>query len=953
VSSCTRALRLATAVVLVAGISLPIAAGADQRGGPTTATDQNLTPAGRQVQFPGRPTQVALRPDGKTAAVLNAKGDPLTVIDLAAGTVVGGYGAGDTSTSYDGLAYSHAGSTLYSSYADGDLGISPVNPDGTLGTSTAVSLGTTNPVPGGLAVSPDDNTVYVALSATNSLGIFDVVSQSLTSSVPVGNVPHAVVVSTDGTTAYVSNQGGRPALPGDTTDDSYGTAIVTDDPTQSGSSTGTVSIVDLASKKQVAAVPVGLQPTGMALSGNILYVANTNSDSVSVIDTTRRQVIQTIAVTPFPQAPFGSSPNGVTVLPHNQIAVSLGRNNAVAVYQVKGRTPAKFLGLLPTGAYPASVATDNAKRQLVVPNNRGEGNRDTTSIGVGGPAGYNTLTGYHGTVSLIPFPSLAQLQQGTAQVSSNNGWDGIDAICGNPNTPPVAIPLHLGDPSLIKHVIYVTKENRTYDQVLGDDPRGNGDPSFAQFGDSTPNQHALAQRFPLFDNFYDSGQLSADGHNWVVQGDVPDYVEKSFGDFVRSYPASGLDALAYLPSGFIWEDALRHGETVEDFGEYANYESDGTTDTDVRSLQPLLDPNYAGFALQVPDVQRMSEFKQRFDAHVANNDLPDLTLMTIPNDHTAGYNPLYPEPNPEVLDNDVAVGQLVDIVSHSQYWDSTAIFIVEDDSQNGLDHVDGHRTPIYVVSPYAKPGYVDHTYYTQVDMLRTVEQILGLPPMNQMDLAATPMRDAFTNTPDDAPYDAIPASAVSLPADTQRRSLTGHAAVLAGLWAQEARHFDLTEPDAVDANVHNHVDWYAAHGFSQPYPGERKVLTPTELLHGLSPNVAGVVAESQGAVADPEDAVTADGRSAAAAAEAAHLAVRRAQAKAAGDRLPEAQQQLVRVSRGGYTCDAATDMSGPGNSGSAPRDAAIGLLALAALSWLSWRRRPRAVPTRPSGTPAW
>ena len=942
----SHALRLSAVVALVAGVALPAAAGADPRGGPQTATDQSLTPAGRQVEFSGRPTQVALNPDRKTAAVLNAKGSPLTVIDLATAKVVGGYSAGDTSTSYDGIAYSHDGKALYSSYGDGNLGISPVNPDGTLGTSSTVSLGTTNPYPGGLTVSPDDKTLYVALSATNALGVFDVASKALTSSIPVGNAPHAVVVTPDGKTAYVSNQGGRPAVQGDTTDDSYGTAIVTDDPSQSGSSTGTISVVDLASKKQVSTIDVGLQPTGMTLDGTTLYVANTNSDSVSVIDTTKNRVVQTISVTPFPQAPFGSSPDGVAALPNHRLAVSLGRNNAVAVYDV--RRPAKFLGLIPTGMYPANVVEDSAHSQLVVPNNRGEGNRDTTTIGVGGPAGYNTLTGYHGTVSLIPNPSDRALQKGTPQVSHNNGWDGIDAICGSASTPPVAIPLHLGDPSLIKHVIYITKENRTYDQVLGDDARGNGDASFAQFASTTPNQHALVQRFPLFDNFYDSGQLSADGHNWVVQGDVPDYVEKNFGDFLRSYPASGLDALAYLPSGFIWEDALRHGKSVEDFGEYANYQNDGTTTTDVPSLKPLLDPNYAGFALQVPDVQRMSEFKSKFDAHVANNDLPALTLMTIPNDHTAGVNPFYPEPNAEVLDNDVAVGQLVDLVSHSKYWDSTAIFIVEDDTQNGLDHVDGHRGPLYIASPYAKNGYVDHTYYTQVDVLRTVEQILGLPPMNQMDLAANPMREAFTNTPDLSPYSAIPASAVSPSLTDSLAHLTGTAALLESKWEQAAKHFDLSAPDAVDANVHNHVDWYAAHGFAKPYPGESRVLTPAELLHGTAGNVAGVLAEAQG---DPEDAVGFTGLSSVATADAAHAAVVRAQAHATSQ-LPDAQQRAVRISRGGYTCAAAAGFSIGGPKLPTPFGVAIGVVGLLMLSAWMLRRRVAALLPMPTRKPA-
>ena len=341
----------------------------------------------------------------------------------------------------------------------------------------------------------------------------------------------------------------------------------------------------------------------------------------------------------------------------------------------------------------------------------------------------------------------------------------------------------------------------------------------------TPNQHKLVHQFPLVDNFYDSGQLSADGHQWVVQGDSPDYLEKAFGGFTRSYPSQAGDALAYLPSGFVWENAHRHGKTVIDFGEYASSLGKGTTSTDVPSLQPYVVPEYPGFDPSIPDVAREKVFEQRLAGWTKAGAMPNLVMMTLPQDHTVAYLPRYPSVDTMVADNDVALGQIVQSVSHSPFWKDTAILVEEDDSQNGLDHVDAHRSIFYAISPWAKHGgYVDHSYYTQVDALRTIEQILGLPPMNQMDLAATPMRSLFTDKADLTPYTALLPTLVAARVPDLAQ-LTG----LRREWALVSMRMDFTREDRVDSDLMNHAVWYASTDFTKPYPGDSRVLHPAEV----------------------------------------------------------------------------------------------------------------------------
>ncbi len=789
-------------------LSSGVEVGRQPDGSVVVPTDQVITPAGQQVEFSGRPSAVAVSPDGTTAAYLTAGagagGGSITLVDLATGAIKQAFSPGDRAASFDGLLYAPDGRHLYAAFNDGKILIADVAADGTLSLGALVALppvvgvpapggnaSTSNP--GGLALSPDGATLYVALNRTNALGVIDLARRTLVAQIPVGNAPHSVVV--DGETAYVSDEGGRVAATGDVTNTSSGTAIVAN-PTTGGAATGAISVVDLAARATTRTIAVGLHPTALYLDRQALFVANTNGDSVSVISPTMGQVVKTIAIQPFPGAPFGSQPTALTRLPDGRLVVSLGSNNALAVYTYQDATrPATFDGLLPVGWFPGGLALDQAHGRLVVANVKGVGSLGPTQT-IGSSAD-TSRTGkspyaYQGSTSLVPYPTAADLAAGATQVARNNGWDHLDTAAGDPSAAPRAIPLHVGDPSTIKHVFYIIKENRTYDQVLGDDTRGNGDPTLTVFGRAvTPNEHALVQQFPLFDNLYDSGVLSADGHQWAMQALAPDYLEKTFGGFVRSYPYNAGDALAYLPSGFIWENALRHGESVRNYGEYANqfgYSGAGTappfgswsdwyrdaqilsgaitgtlhaplgtfqTRSDVPSNDPLLNRDFPPFNTGIPDQYRAEIFLRDFRRYVADGDLPRLNVMELPDDHTSGTSAGYPTPRAQAADNDLALGRMVDAISHSPYWKDSAIFVVEDDAQNGVDHVDGHRTTGYAISPYAKHGIVDRTYYTQVDIVRTIEQILGLPAMNQLDLAATPMYNAFADTPDLAPYTAV------------------------------------------------------------------------------------------------------------------------------------------------------------------------------------------------------
>jgi YVTN family beta-propeller protein len=809
-------------------------------GSIVVASGQVLRPAGRQVEFRGRPVAVAVRPDGKTAAFLSGtslqggSAPLLTVVDLASGKVLQQVSPSNGSAaSFDGLAYSPDGSHLYASAINSVID-STVAPDGRLTVSRVLLDGE---YPTGLAVSSDGRTLYAALNAKNALAVVDLASGNETARLPVGNAPRDVALANG--KVYVANEGGRPAQAGDVTNLSAGTPIVADRE-RGAASTGTVSIVDPATR-QVTSVPVELHPTALAVHGSYVLVSNTNSDSVSVIDAAQAEAVSTFSVAPHPSIGAGSAPNALAFLPDGRLLVSLGRDDALGVYSWTAPTrPARLEGLIPTGWYPAGVAVDGAGKRIVIANAEGVGTLGPDSVSLEDtlypkanarhPKSH-TILAWLGSGSIVPFPGDRALADGAATVARNNGWDGVDAAAARSDAAPQPVPARIGEPSPIKKVVYVIKENRTYDQVLGDVSRGNGDPSFVQFGPSiTPNHHALATKFTLFDNFYSAGAVSADGHQWVTQADDPDYVEREYNAYPggRSYPSNGQDALAYLSTGFLWEDAQRHGKSVAVFGEYADLGKSPTT-SDIPSLDRALVRDYPPFDLKIPDQRRADIFLSKLKEWERTGDMPDLVIVHLPNDHTSGTDPGAPTPQAQVADNDLALGRIVEGLSKSRFWKESALFAVEDDPQFGADHVDGHRTIALAAGPYVARGKTDSTFYSQVNLVRTIEQILGLPPMNRMDVAATPMRSAFVGTADDAPYRALPPPYLQTsapPTNAQAASLHG----IRRAWALASARMDFSTPD-VEANRErlNRVVWYATTGWDRPYPGDTRVLRPDEV----------------------------------------------------------------------------------------------------------------------------
>ena len=856
--------------------------------GEVISSDQYLKPYGsRTVINDGKIMSSTVSPDGTHLAAAVTDGDAaLVIMDLATGQVkqkIGANAADDLRISsaavgQEGPAYSPDGKQLWLGQADGYTRFT-VNVDGTLADPTAVpipAVGTQHALVGAAVFSADGSTVYSAVNGQNRVVAIDATTGTVTQSWSVGNAPRGLAL-VDGK-LYVSNEGGRPARAGETTMNSYGTQVPAD-PDTGASTTGTVSVIDTREGKVVRTIDVGLHPTAVYAKKGAVFVTNTADNNVSVIDTRKDKVVQTIATQPWPEAKVGYEPDAVTLTDDGHLLVTLGRANAVAVYRYKSaQEPASYVGLLPTDYFPAEITT--VGKEVVVSNTRGiDARRPTTASGHGTHDTTSSLTRF-------TLPSDLVIRSRTAKVFEQNGWTpgSVTTAKGDSHAKPVPVPARLGDPSTIKHVFLLVKENRTYDQVLGDLPQGDGDSALTTFGANvTPNQHALAQQFGLYDNFYDIGTNSAEGHNWLMQSDNPEYTESSAGEYTRSYDTEN-DVLGHQKSGFIWTGAQAAGKSVKDFGEFQSTESKPSgatwqnlycdsknmaatgaqtqypiqTGSAIPSLNKVSVQGFPMFDLDVPDIYKEQIWQQDFE----KNGPANLNMFWFSNDHTGGP----ANASAEVADNDLAVGRMVDKISHSKYWKDSAIFVVEDDSQNGLDHVDGHRAPVQIISPYAQHATVDNHYYSQITMIRTVEQILGIHPMNQKDSAATPMFGAFTGKADTTPFTAVPnrtsltlgvsptpSCGADTPAaqDTDAAPAPTSAAVpqaeqgLAAQWKTWASHQRLTGahavPDYANAEQMNRYTWYQTHAWTKPYPGDSKVYAPNDVPGAYLPS-----AESDG-----------------------------------------------------------------------------------------------------------
>jgi len=913
--------------LLAAGLSFPGIAAAQSSLYPTYLTGpqpngswvvgsgQVLTPAGTQVDLGirVRAKAIALNPtvSTHTAAVLTMGAtQAVEVFDTITGVVLQDYITlgHDSSGSYSGITYSADGKYLVFSQGSSNVAIAKVNAEGLLEDDAQVSVPAdssfiacfpnsppgaydrpcatfytpSTSYPGGVAVSKDGTSAYALLNQNDTLTKIDLTAKPPVqgAQIRVGNAPHSIVINSTGATAYISNEGGRAATQDDFQIYSAGTEIVADK-VVGAAITGTVSVVDLPSMTVTATISTGLHPTGMAFFGQNLLVANTYSDSISVIDTVTNQVTRTInlglpiGVPGEGQSAYGAAPNSIAVDAKKGLAyVALYNANAIGVVNLSEGVSNPVIGMIPVAYAPSSVVLDPTDNVLLVANDKGVGTRYSfeTDYGV---TGYNTHQD-NGTVSIVPFPDSATLATMTKQVFENNHWDLIQNITsasgGNPNAKPVAIPQKIGDPSLIKHVFMIIRENRTYDQMLGDVAAGDGDPSLAVFGaKDTPNVHELVKRFPLLDNFYDPSRQSADGHQWITEGMAPYADDIQSPDWVRSYPGGNAgDSLAYQKKGFLFSEASAAGLPVKIYGEYVEFDTfkqpNGSTaepswsdffadskrfeaglettlkyqntiraHSSVPAVRDHLVKNFPIFDLGIPDQFRVDLWVQDFNKDLAAGTVPTLSILWIMDDHTGGP----PTPDAEQADNDLAVGRIIDYISHSNVWASSAIFIEEDDAQNGVDHIDGHRSPGYIVSPYVvQNGPTDHTYYTQVNMTRTIEQILGLPPMNQFDLVASPMRTSFvkgdapeenfkpwTHLPNRVPLDEGVTASSANPAEGSRMK------ALRAAWLQKKAEIfagKLTRPDSEDPDTVNHLNWYMSTGFTRPYPGESKVRPPSD-----------------------------------------------------------------------------------------------------------------------------
>jgi YVTN family beta-propeller protein len=873
----------AVAALAVTGTGIAVASttgfGTDQVGqtvqqGLVVSDNQIISPYGdRLVLNNGKIMGSAVSPDGTHMAVTLADGSQAVgIVNLSNWTVQQYTSPGGSDVGQESPTYSADGTQLWVGRNNGYTKFT-VNPDGSLSNPVQIPIpaqGGKQALVGKAVFSPDGSTVYSAVNGQNTVVAINAATGAIEQTWNVGNAPRDLVLA--GSKLYVSNEGGRPAKSGDTTINSYGTQVPASDFT-GATTTGTVSVIDTADPSAApATINVGLHPTALYATTGALFVTNTNSDTVSVIDTSSDKVVQTISTQPWPESKVGYEPDAVTLTDDGHLLVTLGGANAVAVYKYTSpRDPVSYVGMIPTDYFPSDITT--LGNTVLVTNMRGiDARRSTTDA-----------HGTHDTTaSLTKFtmPSDRAIRAMTGTVFTNNGWTPGSVTYANRHSKakPVPVPTRIGDPSTIKYVFLIVKENRTYDQQFGDIAKGNGDPAFTQFGEAvTPNNHALVQQFGLYDNFYDAGTNSAEGHNWMMQADNPDYTQSLAGQYIRSYDTED-DALGHQESGFIWTGAEAAGKTVRDFGEFQqfltkpagatwqnlycdarNMESNPsattayqmTSTSPIPSLNNVSDTAFPKFDTSVPDIYREQIWTRNFE----KNGPANLNMFWLSSDHTGGP----PSPAAQVADNDLALGQMVDEISHSKYWPQSAIFVVEDDSQAGTDHVDGHRAPIQVISPWAQHGIVDNTYYSQINMVRTVEQILGIHPMNDKDSAATPMYTAFTSKPNYTPFNVVPnqtsltaglstlpTCGANVPAGTTEAKIAASTAVpatmkpVAAQWAQWLTKQRTTGPNAVPdyANPEqmNRYVWYQTSNWKKPYPGDSKIYAPNQVPGATLPS---------------------------------------------------------------------------------------------------------------------
>jgi len=759
-----------------------------------------LSPAGKSIPLDDLPLNMAVSNSKKLLAVTNngQSTQSIQLIDVVTEKMTDQV---TIAKSWVGLKFSSDEKFLYAAGGNDNRILKYAVLQKKLRLVDSFVLGKKWPVkisPAGIEIDDAQKLLYVVTKDNNSLYIFDISTKKILGIYPLKGEAYTCILSPDKNKLYISCWGCDQVI-----------------------------LFDTKQRTIVGEIAVGDNPNELCLdkSGNHLYVTNANDNSVSVIDTKQNKVIETLISSLYPDAPAGSTTNGVALsVDEKTLYIANADNNCLAVFDVSKPGFSKSKGFIPVGWYPTCVKVIGKK--IWVTNGKGFSsfaNPDGPSPGkkkqqvnyqAGDkerPEAVQYIGGlFKGTMSIIPEPNEKKLSVFSQQVYRNTPYSKVKELmangeAGNP------IPQKVGEPSPIKHVFYIVKENRTYDQVLGDIPEGNGDTSLVLFGKNiTPNQHQLTKDFVLLDNFYVDGEVSADGHNWSLGAYATDYLEKnwvtSYGGRGGTYDAEGTRNIANNKGDFIWGACKRAGVSYRTYGEFAD---------DYKANIPVLENHfctyYTSWDESVRDTTRVGQWKRDFDSLVAINALPQLNTLRLINDHTEGMGIGKPTPFAHVADNDLAVGMFIEYLSKSPVWKESVVFIVEDDAQNGPDHVDAHRSPAYVVGPYVKRNFVDHTPYTTSGILRTIELILGLPPMSQYDAGATPLWRCFTATPDLKGYTVIPSNINLADKNTVVNELSDRSA-----------KFDLSKEDRVPDNEFSEVIWKGVKGLHSVMPAPKR-----------------------------------------------------------------------------------------------------------------------------------
>lgn len=811
--------------------------GEDGRGGRLVQTGLHVLASGPTLDSFKRPLDLAATGDGRFVWVKDD--DDLVLVDAATFAVATKLPYGGDGSSQHGIVASADGLRALVTGAKNALREATLD-GGKAAWGRRIELKTADgkdAAPLGVAASKEPHVAWVCLSRENALAKVDLAQGKVVARIAVGVCPWGVVVDAEERFAYVTCFGGRRAKDGERTAKSAGTDVVVDE--RGLPVAGLLVRVDLAAGAVVASAETGLHPSAVALApdGARLYVACAGADAVEVFDAAgpadalRRAAVVDVKLDA--RLPYGAIPDGLSVAPDGAaLYVACSGQNAVAVVATpQGAAPA-VRGFLPTNFRPGALAA--TRDALFVADLRG--------VGAQRPDDRKAFTSSRtiGTVTKVARPGPSTDLAGktaTARENARTPRALAENAASRPNAKPVPVP-KAGEPSTIEHVIYVIKENRTYDQIFGALGVGNGEPSLCIYGrDVTPNHHALARRYVLLDNYYCNGVVSADGHGWATQGITANYVEKGFGGWARSYDL-GTDALGYAACDFLWDSVLYRGLSFRNYGEFdfptieapkgswfdvhAAWKKGGgalRTKGSIQNarLRAFSCPDFPGWEMKIPDQVRADAFLREFAEAEKSGVFPHLTIVYLPQDHTSGANKNAPSPRAHVADNDFALGRVVEAVSKSRFWPKTAIFVTEDDPQDGWDHVDGHRSLCLVISPWSKRGAVVSKFYNQTSVLRTIGRILGLPPLNAVEAAAPTMEDCFATTADPASYAALRSE---IPFDEPNAPKAGALErAKPDLYAKAiAMRFDI--PDRVDDDVMNRVLWHLAKGPETPYPAE-------------------------------------------------------------------------------------------------------------------------------------